>query len=91
MCVGCLWGPECQGSLCTEPLAPGPGSLGSSECLQIDFEFGLTRSTAEGVGGFEGHCLAALTVFVVGVSNATSTVILINSHSKSHVVFTSAM
>ena len=52
---GCLWGPECQGSLYTESLAPGSGSLGSSECLKIDlkiaFEFVPTRSTAEGVGG----------------------------------------
>ena len=35
-----------------EPLPLGSGSLESAECLKISFEFGLTRSTAEGVGGF---------------------------------------
>ena len=34
-----------------KPLAPGSGSMEFSECLKISFEFVLTRSTAEGVGG----------------------------------------
>ena len=48
-----------------KPMAPGSGSLGSPECLKINFEFCLTRSTAEGVGGFQdvpvsGSCLSCL-------------------------------
>ena len=48
-----------------EPLAPVSGSLGSPECLKMNFEFVPTRSTVKGVGGskafWDPRCLKICT------------------------------
>ena len=50
--ISVISGPRMPKELETQPLPPRSGSRGSSECVKINFEFVLTRLTAEEVGGF---------------------------------------
>ena len=52
--ISVISGPRVPKELIEGARAPRSGSQGSPECLKISFEFVLTRSTAEGVGGALG-------------------------------------